>query len=170
MVTAIVNDPGAKAGQVLDWTNCSVQSRLKGSGVITRGDLLVPDTGTAPDGVKLSPTGRNAGPFFVAMETVVTGATQISVSIGGVQTLTADGTIEVGKPVMSATSTAGQVIQYVAATVTVTTPTGAEIVAAAAEFADVVGVCEGFVDNWGTPGATAPVDGDLCAIRMKTGF
>jgi len=65
MVTAIVNDPGAKAGQVLDWTNCSVQSRLKGSGVITRGDLLVPDTGTAPDGVKLSPTGRNAGPFFV---------------------------------------------------------------------------------------------------------
>src|SRR4029079_5186448 len=113
MVTAIVNDPGAKAGQVLDWTTCSVVSKLKGAGVITRGDLLVPDTATAPDGVKLSPTGRNAGPFFVAMETVVTGATQISVSIGGVQTLTADGTIEVNKPVMTATSTAGQVIQYV---------------------------------------------------------
>src|SRR6476619_408898 len=105
MVTAIVNDPGAKAGQILDPVGIEIQSRLKGSGVITRGDLLVPDTGTAPDGVKLSPTGRNAGPFFVAMETVVTGATQISVAHGGVIALTADGTIEVSKPVMTATST-----------------------------------------------------------------
>ena len=167
MVTAIVNDSGAKAGQVLDWTTCSVTSKLKGSGVITRGDLLVVDTATAPDGVKLSPASRNAGPFYVAMETVVTGATQISVAQGGVQCLTADGTIEVGKPVQTATATAGQVIVYTASTVTTTTPTGAEIVAAAADFLYVVGICEGFVDNWGTPASTAPVDGDLVAVRMR---
>jgi hypothetical protein len=169
LVTAIVNDPGAKAGQPLEGPY-SITSKLKGSGVISRGDLCVVDTGTAPDGVKISPTGRNAGPFYVAMETVVSATTQISVAQGGVQCLTADATIEVGKPVMSATSTAGQVITWIPATITVTTPTGAEIVAVGAEFADVVGVCEGFIDNWGTPASTAPVDGDLCAIRMKAGI
>jgi hypothetical protein len=168
MVTAVVNNPGLVAGQILDWTNCRVFQAFKGAGVITRGDLLVPDTGTAPDGVKLSPTGRNAGPFYVAMETVVSGATKISVAQGGVIALTADGTIEVHKLCQTATSTAGQVIQYVATVpANVTTPAGSDITTMAADFSAVVGECLGFADNYDREGTTAPVDGDLVAVRMR---
>jgi hypothetical protein len=166
MVTAIVNDPGIKPGQVLDWTNCRTFTAFKGAGVITRGDLLVPDTGTAPDGVKLSPASRNIGPFYVAMETVASAATQISVAQGGVIALTADGTIEVHKMVQTATGTAGQVIVFAATNIATTlTDTGIEAAVLDSEY--MVGECLGFADNYDTNGATAPVDGDLVAVRMR---
>ena len=169
MVTATTHDPGQAAGQILDWNNCLTFSSIKqGNGIITRGDLCVPDTGATPDGWKISPaTARNQGPFAVCMRTTTATQTTIELAQGGTQSLKAGGTIEINKLVMSDSGTAGKVIQYVASTVTVTTPTGAEIVAVATDFNAVVGECLGFVGTQGTITATAPVDGDLAAVKMR---
>ena len=165
MVTAIVNNPGLVVGMVLDWTNAKTYRVKKGSGIITRGDLLVPDTGTSPDSWKISPASRNAGPFAMCLQTVASAATEMSIVRGGIWAVMADGTIEINKLVQSATGTAGQVIQYAAPTgFAGATPTAAEVAAAGSEFTFAVGVCLGFADNYNTTSPTAPVDGDLVAV------
>lgn len=167
MVTAIVNNPGIAAGQVLDWTGCRTFRTTKTTGILTRGDLLVPDTGTSPDSVKISPASATvAGPFSVCMETTTSAATVVSIATGGVQCLTADGTIEIGKWVQPASATAGQVIAFAATDVTAT-PVEAGIESAAADWSRVVGKCLGFADNYNTSAPTAPVDGDLVAVEMR---
>ena len=169
MVTATTNDPGQAAGQILDWTGCITFSGTKqGSGAITRGDLLVPDTGATPDGWKISPAAAgNPGPFAVCLEAAAATDTVIRVAQGGTQALKAGGTIEINKLVMSDSGTAGKVIQYAATSVNVTTLAGAEIAAAVIDFNKVVGECLGFVGTQGTTVATAPVDGDLAAVKMR---
>lgn len=153
---------------ILDWTGCITYTGKKGSGVITRGNLLVPDTGTSPDSWKLSPAVATPAyaPFAVCMKTTTSAATEVSVAQGGIIALVADGTIEIGKKVMAATATAGQVIAATLTTVT-TTPTGAEVTSASQDEARVVGVCLGFADNYNTTAPTAPVDGDLVAVLMR---
>jgi hypothetical protein len=172
MVTAIVNNPGLVAGQVLDWRDCITYRGKKGSGVITRGNLLCPDTGTSPDSwkVTLGTAIPTYGPFAVCMATTTSAATEVSVAEGGVIALVADGTIEIGKPVMAATATAGQVITHTTTTVTAGTPTGAEVTSATFDNRAIVGVCLGFADNFWTTAPTAPVDGDLAAILMRKGL
>jgi hypothetical protein len=169
MVTATTNDPGQASGQVLDWTGCITFSGTKqGSGAIARGDLLVPDTGATPDGWKISPASAgNPGPFAVCLKAAAATDTALEVAQGGTQALKAGGTIEINKLVMSDSGTAGKVIVYAPSAVVVTTLAGAEIVAAAADFTRVVGECLGFVGTQGTIAATAPVSGDLAAVKMR---
>jgi len=167
MVTAIVNDPGIAAGQVLSWVGCEVTRQGKGTGILTRGDLLVPDTSTAPDSWKISPASAAVlGPFAVCHATTTSAATLVSVAKGGTQCLTADGTIEIGKYVQAASATAGQVIAFAATDVTAT-PVEAGIESAAGDALRIVGTCEGFADNYNTGTPTAPVDGDLVAVKMR---
>jgi len=161
MVTAIVNDPSLVAGQVLDWTGCITFVGKKTTGAVARGDLMVPDTSTAPDSWKVAPASASqTGPFAVAMQDAASADTEVHLAQGGVIALTADGTIEINKLVQNATSTAGQVIQFVSYTGT----TGSE---AAIDFNHVVGECLGFADNFWTTAPTAPVDGDLAAIKLR---
>jgi len=161
MVTAIVNDPSLVAGQILDATGLSTFVGKKTTGAVARGDLMVPDTSTAPDSWKVAPASASqTGPFAVAMQDAASADTEVHLAQGGVIALTADGTIEINKLVQNATSTAGQVIQFVSYTGT----TGSE---AAIDFNHVVGECLGFADNWATTAPTAPVDGDLAAIKMR---
>jgi len=168
MVTAIVNDPGQAAGQILDWTGCKTFVGKKGSGAIARGDVCVPDASLTPDGWKIAPAAAGGpGPFAVCVQAAASGDTEIHLAQGGTIALKAGETIEINKLVYTDSGTAGKVIQYVASTVTVTTPTGSEIVAAAADFTRVVGFCRGFVDNYNRVTQTAPVDGDLVAVEMR---
>ena len=167
MVTAIVNNPGLVAGMVLDWTGAITYRGKKTTGVITRGNLLVPDTGTSPDSWKQSPAqGVNYGPFAMCMQTTLSADTEVSVVQGGIVAMVADGTIEIGKQCMAATATAGQVIAWTATSVT-TTPTGAEVTSASYDNQKVVGICLGFADNYNTTTPTAPVDGDLVAVMLR---
>jgi hypothetical protein len=168
MVTATTQDPGQAAGQILDWNNCLTFSGTKGTGIITRGDVCVPDTSTAPDGWKIAPAAAGGlGPFAVCMRTTTSAQTNIELAQGGTIALKAGGTIEINKLVYTDSGTAGKVIVYADSTVTVTTPTGAQIVAVGADFNRVVGECLGFVGTQGTIVATAPVDGDLVAVKMR---
>jgi len=161
MVTAIVNDPSLVAGQVLDWTGCITFVGKKTTGAIARGSLCVPDTGTAPDSWKIAPASAGStGPFAVAMQDAASADTEIHLAQGGVIALTADGTIEINKLAVAASATAGQVIQYTAYAGT----TAAE---AAIDYNSIVGECLGFADNFWTTAPTAPVDGDLAAIKMR---
>jgi hypothetical protein len=167
MVTAVVNNPGLVAGMVLDWTGAITYRGKKTTGVLTRGNLLVPDTSTAPDSWKISPAAAQVtGPFAMCMTTTLSADTEVSVIQGGIVALVADGTIEIGKECMPATATAGQVIVMAATTVT-TTPTGAEVSSAGKDYSRVVGICLGFADNYNTSAPTAPVDGDLVAVLMR---
>ena len=171
MVTAIVNNPGLVAGMVLDWTGAITHVGKKGTGIITRGNVLIPDTGPSPDAWKVAPAVATPAysPFAMCLKTTTSAATEVSIVRGGIWAVTADGTIEIGKPVMCATATAGQVIAHVATTVT-TTPTGAEVTSASYDQRRIVGVCLGFADNYNTTSPTAPVDGDLAAILTSAGI
>lgn len=166
MVTAIVNDPGISAGQRLRDVGSKIYLSKKTTGILTRGNLLVPDTGVTPDGWKISPASAAVtGPFAICVKTTTSADTEVSVGEGGTWAFVADGTIEVNKYVQAASATAGQVIEFAATDVTAT-PVEAGIEGAAADALRIVGKCKGFADNWATAAPTAPVDGDLVAVEF----
>jgi hypothetical protein len=83
----------------------------KAAGVITKGDILAKGTGGDTDKwIRASTTAT--GPFAMAMESEVTGATSVSMVDDGEVLVTADGAITPNSYVMRSGSTAGQVVTY----------------------------------------------------------
>jgi len=160
MVTTVVNNPGLVAGMVLDWTNARTFTGKKGTGVITRGDVCVPDTALSPDGWKQAPASAPVyGPFAMCMKTTLSADTEIQLVKGGIWACTAGGTIEIGKLVQCDTATAGRVITD--------TPSDSTTALSAINWTRVIGVCLGFADNYDTTTPTAPVVGDLVAVEVR---
>ena len=168
MVTTLVYNPGIVAGMVLSWTNADTSTGKKGSGVINRGDLLVPDVSLTPDGWKLAPLGVSdvTGPFAVAYKAALTGDTEVRIIQGGMVAMTAGGTIEIGKKVSADSGTQGRVMQWAATTVSAT-PTQTQVTSVGYDEGRVVGVCMGLVDTMGSVTPLAPVVGDLAAILLR---
>jgi hypothetical protein len=159
MVTAVVNNPGAAVGQEVYQGTGAVYMRMnKATGIIfVKGDILIKDTGTAPDSLKLATAGAaTLGPFYIATAAAATGDTKCSVAVGGLWYVTGGDTIEPGDDVMVSTTVAGQTVK----STTVTT---------VAHLQGKVGVSLGFADSFGTGLPVASVVGDLYVLDMNAG-
>jgi hypothetical protein len=158
MPTAIVNDPGQTAGQCIDPMGATFFKGSKAAGItITRGDIVVKDTGTAPDSYKTNAAGAAIpGPFYICTQTAASAETKVSLAVGGLWLVIGDDTIEPGDDCMLSTSTAGHVMKSTAIT---TVPLGLA----------KVGVSMGFADTYGTGAATASIAADLLVLNMNKG-
>jgi len=143
MVTAILNNPGAVAGQEVYQGSGAVFFRgNKATGfAVAKGDILVKDTGTAPDSYKLA-TGA-----------AVSADTKISLAKGGLWYVTGGDTIEPGDVVMLSTTVAGQTVKSTAVTTVAIQQA-------------VVGTSYGFADSFGTGLPVASVVGDLYVLEL----
>lgn len=136
----------------------------KGAAAIAMGDVLQEDTTT--NTFRTAPaTAGIAGPFAVAIKSALAADTIVAAGIRGIFYLTADGTINPGRYVTPSATTAGRVVQYVPATGT--TPTGAEVTAAAIDTQRIVGLYLGKVDeNDGKTAPSAATAGDIIRVRF----
>jgi hypothetical protein len=158
MVTTIVNDPSQTAGQAVDASGAVCFRGSKAAGItIARGDIVVKDTGTAPDSYKTNAAGAAIpGPFYIATQAAASADTKVSLAVGGLWMVTGDDTIEPGDAVMLSTTTAGRVMKSTAVT---TVPIGEA----------VVGVSMGMVESYGTGAPLASTVGDLLVIDLDGG-
>src|SRR5215217_5058164 len=131
----------------------------KGAAAIAMGDVLQEDTST--NTYRTAPAAAGVvGPFGVATKPALAADTITAIGLRGVYYLTADGTIQPGRYVQPSATTAGRVIQY--APTTGTTPTAAEVTAAATDTQRIVGVYLGHVDeNDGKTVVTAAAAGEI---------
>src|SRR4249919_690433 len=139
MVTAILNNPGAVAGQEVYANSGAIYFRGNKAATfaVAKGDILVKDTGTAPDSYKLATAGAAiAGPFYIATEAALSAATKVSLADGGKWLVTGGDTIEPGDAVMLSTTVNGQTVKSTA----VTTVALQQV---------VVGTSHGFADSFG---------------------
>lgn len=159
MVTTVVNNPGAAAGQCADTVGARFfRANKAGTFAVARGDILVKDASTTPDSYKVPAAGASiAGPFYIATQASATTDLKVSLAAGGWWYLVADNTIEVGDDVMLSTSTASHVMLSTAVTTV-------------ALLQGKVGVCQGVVDNFGGGTPTAATAGDLCIVNMNAGY
>lgn len=171
MVTAIVNNPGMVAGQVIDWTGARSGTYNKaGTFAVNRGDILVKDTSTAPDSWKIATAGASiVGPFVMALEAAASAALVFRGVEGGYWCVKADGTIEIGDEVQMSTATNAITVTFVQSTVS-GSPTQTEVQNVRDDRKRVVGKCLGFADNWNTGLPTAPVVNDLYVLDANAGF
>ena len=158
MPTAIVNDPGQAAGQCIDPMGATFFRGSKAATfAVARGDILVKDTGTAPDSYKINAAGAAiVGPFYIATEAATSASTKVSLAVGGLWLVTGGDTIEPGDACMLSTTVGGQVVKSTAVTTTALQQA-------------VVGVSHGFADTYGTGVPTASVVGDLLVIDLNAG-
>src|SRR5215510_6325432 len=115
MPITLVYNPGATAvSPILQPIALFTWRGKKGAGAISKGDLCIIDTALTPDGWKQSPAVATPAyaPFAVCQADVTSAATELSLGTGGIQAITAGGTIEIGQPVMADTATAGRVIAF----------------------------------------------------------
>jgi hypothetical protein len=159
MVTAIVRNPGALAGQCASTEGARFfRGNKAATFAVARGDIVVKDTGTAPDSFKLHTAGANlAGPFYICTEAAASAATVISVAVGGMWYVTAGDTIEPGDDVMLSTTVNGQTVKSTAVTTV-------------ALLQQKVGVSMGFADSFGTGVPVAAVVGDLHVLDLNAGY
>jgi hypothetical protein len=159
MVTAILNNPGAVAGQEVYQGSGAVFFRANKAATfaVAKGDILVKDTGTAPDSLKLATAGAAIpGPFYICTQAAASADTKVSVATGGMWYVTGGDTIEFGDDVMLSTTVAGQTVKSTA------------ITTIALQLAKV-GVSEGFADAFGTGLQVASVVGDLYVLNLNAG-
>lgn len=159
MVTALVRNPGAAAGQCASTEGCRFFSGNKAATfAVARGDILVKDTGTAPDSYKINAAGAAIpGPFYIATEAAASTDTQVSLAVGGMWYVTGGDTIEPGDDVMLSTTVNGQVVKSTAVTTV-------------ALLQAKVGVSMGFADSFGTGAPVASVVGDLLVLDLNAGY
>lgn len=146
-----------------------------GTNAIAVGSVCVPDTATTPDSYKIAPASAgNKGPFVVCVNKAAAAADRAFAAAlpGSLVTVTADGAIEAGMEVQCSSSTAGQVVAFVAATIAAT-PTQANVQDAQADRLRVVGrymgkenELTGKVPGQAYGGSSAAADGDLIIIRL----
>src|SRR5678809_996002 len=154
MVTTIVRNPGAVAGQNASMEGCRCfRGNKAATFAVARGDILVKDTGTAPDSYKIATAGAAiAGPFYIATQAALSADTKVSLAEGGFWYVTGGDTIEPGDYCMLSTTVDGQVVKSTA----VTTIALKEA---------VVGISMGFADSFGTGVPVASVVGDLLVLN-----
>lgn len=159
MVTALVRNPGAAAGQCASTEGARFFSGNKAATfAVARGDILVKDTGTAPDSYKIAAAGAAiAGPFYIATEAAASTDVQVSLAKGGQWYVTGGDTIEPGDAVMLSTTVAGQVVKSTAVTTVALQQA-------------VVGISMGFADSFGTGAPVASVVGDLLVLDLGHGL
>jgi hypothetical protein len=159
MVTALVRNPGAAVGQCASTEGCRFFSGNKAATfAVARGDILVKDTGTAPDSYKINAAGAAIpGPFYIATEAAASTDTQVSLAVGGMWYVTGGDTIEPGDDVMLSTTVNGQVVKSTAVTTV-------------ALLQAKVGVSMGFADSFGTGAPVASVVGDLLVLDLNAGY
>ena len=159
MPTAVVNNPGAVAGQCVDAMGATFfRGNKAGTFSVNRGDILVKDASTTPDSYKVPAAGASiAGPFYIATQPSTTTETGVSLAMGGLWYIVGDNAIEPGDDVMLSTSTAGHVMLSTAVTTV-------------ALLQGKVGVSMGFADNYGRGAPTASAAGDLCVVDMNAGY
>lgn len=105
------------------------------------------------------------GPFAVCVEAAAASATQVLVCTHGTVAVTADGTIEPYDLVQMSSSTDGQVVAYVEATID-TTPTQADVQEAMREHRRIVGT---YVGKEGTGDGVIvadAADGDVILVDL----
>lgn len=158
MVTAIVRNPGAVAGQNASTEGCRMfRANKAATFAVARGDIMVKDTGTAPDSLKIATAGAAIpGPFYIATQAAASTDTVVSVATGGMWYVTGGDTIEFGDDVMLSTTVNGQTVKSTAIT---TVALGLA----------KVGVSEGFADSFGTGVPVASVVGDLYVLNLNAG-
>jgi hypothetical protein len=144
-----------------------IYSLKKHTTAITKGEVLSVD-GTSK-GFKTAPTTASlTGPFGIATKSHLATDTTAAVGKKGIFYVVADGAIDPNAFVMPSTTTAGRVIAHVPATGT--TPTGAEVTAAAIDWKRVVGQYLGKADqNAGSEVPTAAAQGDVIRILVSGG-
>lgn len=160
MVTAVVNNPGAVAGQEVYQGTGAVYMRMNKAATfaVAKGDMMVKDTGTAPDSLKVATAGAAiAGPFYICTQAALAADTKVSVAVGGIWYVTGGDTIEPGDDVMLSTTVNGQTVKSTAVTTV-------------ALLQGKVGVSLGFADSFGTGLPVASVVGDLYVIDMNAGY
>ena len=159
MVTALVRNPGAAAGQCASTEGARFFSGNKAATfAVARGDILVKDTGTAPDSYKINAAGAAiVGPFYIATEAAASTDVQVSLAVGGMWYVTGGDTIEPGDDVMLSTTVNGQVVKSTAVTTV-------------ALLQAKVGVSMGFADSFGTGAPVASVVGDLLVLDLNAGY
>lgn len=159
MVTTVVNNPGAVPGQeVYQGTGAQFYRMNKAATfAVAKGDIMVKDTGTAPDSFKLATAGAAiAGPFYICTQAAASADTKVSIAAGGLWYVTGGDTIEPGDDVMLSTTVNGQTVKSTAIT-TVALALGK------------VGVSLGFADSFGTGLPVASVVGDLYVLDLNAG-
>lgn len=161
MVTAVVNNPGAVAGQAVYMPNPGatfLRMNKAGTFAVAKGDIMVKDTGTAPDSLKIAAAGAGIlGPFYIATEAAASAALKVSVAVGGLWYVKGGDTIEPGDDVMLSTTVAGQTVKSTAVTTV-------------ALLQGKVGVSLGFADSFGTGLPVASVVDDLYVIDLNAGY
>lgn len=159
MVTAVVNDPGAVAGQCYDPMGATFfRGNKAATFAVARGQILVKDTGTAPDSYKINAAGAAiVGPFYIATQAALSADTKVSLAVGGMWLVTGGDTIEPGDDVMLSTTVDGQVVKSTAVTTV-------------ALLQAKVGVSMGFADSVGTGLPVASVVGDLLVLDLNAGY
>jgi len=155
LVTAVVNSPGDAVGQCVDPMGATFfRGNKAATFAVARGDILVKDTGTAPDSYKIATAGAAiAGPFYIATEAAASAATKVSLADGGKWLVTGGDTIEPGDVVMLSTTVNGQTVKSTAVTTVAIQQA-------------VVGVSYGFADSYGTGLPVASVVGDLYVLGL----
>jgi len=125
---------------------------------VARGDILVKDTGTAPDSYKIATAGAAIpGPFYIATQAAASTDVTVSLAVGGMWYVTGGDTIEPGDDVMLSTTVNGQVVKSTAVTTV-------------ALLQGKVGVSMGFADSFGTGAPVASVVGDLLVLDLNAGY
>lgn len=159
MVTTVVNNPGAVAGQEVYQGSGAVYFRGNKAATfaVAKGDILVKDTSTTPDSYKLATAGAAiAGPFYICTQAAASGDTKISLATGGLWYVTGGDTIEPGDAVMLSTTVNGQTVKSTAVTTVALQQA-------------VVGISYGFADSFGTGLPVASVVGDLYVLGLGHG-
>ena len=158
MVTAVVNNPGALAGQYVTGDATFFRGNKAATFAVAKGDIMVKDTGTTPDSYKIATAGAGLpGPFYIATQAAASADTVVSLAVGGMWYLTGDDTIEPGDDVMLSTSTNGHVMKSTAVTTV-------------ALLQGKVGVSMGFADSYGRGVPVASVAGDLLVVDLSAGY
>ena len=159
MVTTIVNNPGQAAGQPVNTEGATFFRGNKAAGfAVARGDILVKDTGTAPDSYKIATAGAAIpGPFYIATQAALSADLKVSLAVGGMWYVTGGDTIEPGDDVMLSTTVNGQTVKSTAVTTV-------------ALLQAKVGVSMGFADSFATGTPVASVVGDLYVLDLNAGY
>ena len=159
MVTTAIINPGQAVGQCVDPQRAKFfRGNKAGTFAVNRGDILVKDTGTAPDSYKVNAAGAAIpGPFYIATQPAALTDLKVSLAQGGLWYVTGGDTIEPGDDVMLSTTVNGQTVK---STVISTVPL----------YQAKVGVSMGFADSYGSGLPVASVIGDLYVLDLNAGY
>lgn len=156
MVTTVLNNPGAAVGQEVYQGSGAIFFRANKAATfaVGKGDIMVKDTGTAPDSYKLATAGAAiAGPFYICTQAAASADTKVSIATKGLWYVTGGDTIEPGDVVMLSTTVNGQTVKSTAVTTVALQQA-------------VVGTSHGFADSFGTGLPVASVVGDLYVLEL----